>query len=187
MKPTFGSAYLDDNLTYVTTIHCILFMLSTEAMISTEVTIWKELSLISGLTKNISGQVKASLTSPAGLMKFFLNVEPCPGKNNVKYIFEKIFRLQVLPYLLSLIIELMLYQLGTSGLDISWSQDQVLTCFLLWLSIFGPLNFYLLFFYPWHRPFWFLWSRTTALFLITATPWWEGATFKEGMHFGSST
>ena len=51
MKPTFGSAYLDDNLTQFTTIHCILFMLSTEAMISTEVTISKELSLIPGLAK----------------------------------------------------------------------------------------------------------------------------------------
>ena len=28
-------------------------------------------------SKNISGLVKVSVTSPAGLMKFFLNVEPC--------------------------------------------------------------------------------------------------------------
>ena len=28
-------------------------------------------------SKNISGLVKFSVTSPAGLMKFFLNVEPC--------------------------------------------------------------------------------------------------------------
>ena len=55
MKPTFGSAYLDDNLTQFTTIHYILIMLSTEAMISTEVTIWKEWSLISGLEKKIQG------------------------------------------------------------------------------------------------------------------------------------
>ena len=27
--------------------------------------------------KNISGLVKVKVTSPAGLMKFFLNVEPC--------------------------------------------------------------------------------------------------------------
>ena len=44
-------------------------MLSTEAMISTEITMSKELSLISGL-------VKVSVTSPAGLVKFFLDVEP---------------------------------------------------------------------------------------------------------------
>ena len=72
MKPTFGSAYLDDNLTQFNKIHCILFMLSTEAMISTEVTISNTRA-----SKNISGLVKVSITSPAGLMKFFLNVEPC--------------------------------------------------------------------------------------------------------------
>ena len=30
-------------------------------------------------SKNISGLVKVSVTSPAGLMKFFLNVEPWRG------------------------------------------------------------------------------------------------------------
>ena len=29
------------------------------------------------VSKNISGLVKVAVTSPAGLMKFFLNVEPC--------------------------------------------------------------------------------------------------------------
>ena len=60
MKPTFGSAYLDDNLTQFTTIHCILFTLSSEAMISTEITISKELSLYDNIraSKNISGLVK---------------------------------------------------------------------------------------------------------------------------------
>ena len=33
-------------------------------------------------TKNISGLVKVSVTSPAGVMKFFLNVEPCGGGGN---------------------------------------------------------------------------------------------------------
>ena len=28
-------------------------------------------------SKNISGLVKVMVTSPAGLVKFFLNVEPC--------------------------------------------------------------------------------------------------------------
>ena len=73
MKPTFGSAYLDDNLTQFNKIHCILFMLSKEAMISKEVTIFSN----TGASKNISGLVKVSVTSPAGLMKFFLNIEPC--------------------------------------------------------------------------------------------------------------
>ena len=31
-------------------------------------------------SKNISGLVKVSVTSPTGLMKFFLNVEPCSLK-----------------------------------------------------------------------------------------------------------
>ena len=77
MKPTFGSAYLNDNLTQFNKIHCILFMLSTEAMISTEVTkYFKRVFINTRASKNISGLVKVSVTSPAGLMKFFLNVEP---------------------------------------------------------------------------------------------------------------
>ena len=39
MKPSFGSAYLDDNITQFNMIYCILFMLSAEALISTEDTI----------------------------------------------------------------------------------------------------------------------------------------------------
>ena len=31
-------------------------------------------------SKNILGLVKVTVTSPAGLMKFFLNVEPCHEK-----------------------------------------------------------------------------------------------------------
>ena len=76
MKPTFGSAYLDDNLTQFTTIHCILFMLSTEAMISTGHYL-KRVVINIRASNNISGLVKVLVTSPAGLMKFFLNVEPC--------------------------------------------------------------------------------------------------------------
>ena len=33
-------------------------------------------------SKKISGLVKVSVTSPAGLMKFFLNVEPCDSTSN---------------------------------------------------------------------------------------------------------
>ena len=76
MKSSFGSAFLDDNITQFTTIHCILFMLSTEAMISKEVDYLKRVVINIRASKNILGLVKFSVTSPAGLMKFFLNVEP---------------------------------------------------------------------------------------------------------------
>ena len=76
MKSSFGSAFLDDNITQFTTIHCILFMLSTEAMISKEVDYLKRVIINIRASKNILGLVKFSVTSPAGLMKFFLNVEP---------------------------------------------------------------------------------------------------------------
>ena len=35
-------------------------------------------------SQNISGLLKVSVTSPAGLIKFFLNVEPCDCKDTVK-------------------------------------------------------------------------------------------------------
>ena len=38
-------------------------------------------------SKNISGLVKVSVTSPAGLMKFFLNVEPCKSKGSAAIFF----------------------------------------------------------------------------------------------------
>ena len=62
MKPSFDSAYLADNINQVNTIHCILFKLSTEAMLSTEVKIWKNCHIRA--SKNISGLVKATVTSP---------------------------------------------------------------------------------------------------------------------------
>ena len=77
MKPTFGSAYLDDNLTQFTTIHCILFMLSKGYDINRGHYL-KRVVINIRASKNISGLVKIPVTSPAGLMKFFLNVEPCP-------------------------------------------------------------------------------------------------------------
>ena len=76
MKPSFGSAFLDDNITQFTTIHYILFMLSTEAMISKRGHYLKRVVINIRASKNISGLVKFLVTSPAGLMKFFLNVEP---------------------------------------------------------------------------------------------------------------
>ena len=51
-------------------------MLSTEAMISKEVDYLKRVVINIRASKNILGLVKFSVTSPAGLMKFFLNVEP---------------------------------------------------------------------------------------------------------------
>ena len=38
-------------------------------------------------SKNISGLVKILVTSPAGLIKFFLNVEPCSLKSSVLHSF----------------------------------------------------------------------------------------------------
>ena len=75
MKPSSGSTYLDDNITQFNTIHCILFMLSKEAMLSTKITIFEKNCQIRA-SKNISGLVKVTVTSPVGLMKCFLNVEP---------------------------------------------------------------------------------------------------------------
>ena len=75
MKPSSGSAYLDDDKTQFNTIHCILFMLSKEAMLSTKITIFERNCQIRA-SKNISGLVKVTVTSPVGLMKCFLNVEP---------------------------------------------------------------------------------------------------------------
>ena len=63
MKPTFCSAYLDDNLTQFTRIYRGHYLEKVVINIRD--------------SKNISGLVKVSVTSPAGLIKFFLNVEPC--------------------------------------------------------------------------------------------------------------
>ena len=76
MKPSFGSAYLDDNNTQFNTIHCILFMLSTSYGVGQ----YLEnvvIDIIIRARNIVSGLVKVTVTSPAGLMKFFLNVEPC--------------------------------------------------------------------------------------------------------------
>ena len=75
MKPSFGSAYLDDNITQFNTIHCTLFMLSKESMLSTKITILEKKCQIRA-SKYISGLAKVTVTSPVGLMKCFLNVEP---------------------------------------------------------------------------------------------------------------
>ena len=78
MKPTFGSAYLDDNLTQFTTI-CTLysFHVINRGYDINRGHYLKRVVINIRASKNISGLVKVSVTSPAGLIKFFLNVEPC--------------------------------------------------------------------------------------------------------------
>ena len=76
MKPSSGSANRNDNKTQFNTIHCILFIVSKEAMLSTKITIFEKNCQIRA-SKNISGLVKITVTSPVGLMKCFLNVELC--------------------------------------------------------------------------------------------------------------
>ena len=76
MKPSFGWAFLDDNTTQFTTIHCILFMLLTEAYDTKRGHYLKRVVINIRASKNISGLVKFSVTSPAGLMKFFLMLSP---------------------------------------------------------------------------------------------------------------
>ena len=75
MKPTFGSAYLDDNLTQFTTIHYSFHVINRGYDINRD-HYFKRVVIIIRASKNILGLVKVSLTSPAGLMKFFLNVDP---------------------------------------------------------------------------------------------------------------
>ena len=80
MKPTFASAYLDDkfNLTQFTTIHYSFHVINRGSDINRGHYL-KRVVINIRASKNISGLVKVSVTSPAGLMKFFLNVEPCPS------------------------------------------------------------------------------------------------------------
>ena len=77
MKPTFGSAYLDDNLTQFTTIHCIrTFHVINRGYDINRGHYLKRVVINIRASKSISGLVEVPVTSPAGLVKFFLNVEP---------------------------------------------------------------------------------------------------------------
>ena len=78
MKPSFGSDYLDDNITQFTTIHYSFHFINRGYDINRGHYL-KRVVINIRASKNISGLVKVSVTSPAGLMKFFLNVEPCRG------------------------------------------------------------------------------------------------------------
>ena len=73
MKPSFGSDYLDDNITQFTKIHFILFNRGYDINRGHYL---KRVVINIRASKIISGLVKVSVTSPAGLMTFFLNVEP---------------------------------------------------------------------------------------------------------------
>ena len=76
MKPTFGSAYLDDDITQFTTIHYSFHVINRGYDINRGHYL-KRVVINIRVSKNISGLVKVPVTSPAGLVKFFLNVEPC--------------------------------------------------------------------------------------------------------------
>ena len=78
MKHSFGSAYLDDNITQYTTIHYSFHIINRGYDINRDHYL-KRVVINIRASKNISGLVKVSVTSPAGLMKFFLNVEPWYG------------------------------------------------------------------------------------------------------------
>ena len=94
MKPSFGSAYLDD---YISIYHKTLysFHVINRGYDINRGHYLKRVFINIRASKNISGLVKVSVTSPAGHMKFFLNVEPCSlyfnhQKTNLK-------KLQILP------------------------------------------------------------------------------------------
>ena len=76
MKPSFGSDYPDDNITLFTKIHYSFHVINRGYDINRGHYL-KRVVINIRASKNISGLVKVSVTSPAGLMKFFLNVEPC--------------------------------------------------------------------------------------------------------------
>ena len=76
MKPTFGSAYLDDDLTQFTTIHYSFHVINRSYDINRGHYL-KRVVINIRASINISGLVKVSVINPAGLMKVFLNVEPC--------------------------------------------------------------------------------------------------------------
>ena len=88
MKPTFGSAFLDDNLTQFTTIHYSFYVINRGYDINRG-HYFKRVVINIRASKNISGLVKIPVISPAGLMKFFLNVEPCSASATFYYAKEK--------------------------------------------------------------------------------------------------
>ena len=89
MKPSFGSDYLDDNITQFTKIHYSFLVIKKGYDINRGHYL-KRVVINIRASKNISGLVKVLLTSPAGLMKFFLSVEPCillpPNESSIFFV-----------------------------------------------------------------------------------------------------
>ena len=75
MKPSFGSAFLDDNITKFTSIHYSFHVINRGYDIKRGHYL-KRVVINIRASKNIAGLVTFLVTSPAGLMKFFLNVKP---------------------------------------------------------------------------------------------------------------
>ena len=80
MKPTFGSTYLDDNLPQFPHNTLYSFHVINRGYDINTGHCLRRVAINIRASKNISGLVKVSVTSPAGLMKFFHNVEPCYSK-----------------------------------------------------------------------------------------------------------
>ena len=59
-------------------------------------------------SKTISGLVKVSVTSPAGLMKFFLNVKPCENRSHDEDHYEKIITLRLAMMMMMLLMMIMI-------------------------------------------------------------------------------
>ena len=73
MKPSFGSAYLNDNITQINTCNTLLSFHVINRGYGVGHYL-KDFVINIRASKNISGLVEVTVTSPAELMKFFLNV-----------------------------------------------------------------------------------------------------------------
>ena len=94
MKPSFGSAYLDDNKTLIQ--HNTLITLHSFHVINWGYGVGhylKKIIINIRAIKNISGLVNVTVTSPAGLVKFFLNVEPWVRYSLIHWYLRAIFEL----------------------------------------------------------------------------------------------
>ena len=71
MKPSFGSDYLDDNITQFTTDTLYSFNFINRGYDINRGHYLKRVVINIKASKNISGLVKVSVTSPAGAYEFF--------------------------------------------------------------------------------------------------------------------
>ena len=76
MKPSFGSAYLDDNITQFNHNALYSFHVINRGYVINRGHYLKRSLINIRASKYISGLGNVTVTSPAGLMKCFLNVEP---------------------------------------------------------------------------------------------------------------